>query len=65
VTKRHRGARYSKQTVVILSERTRLARSHSAKTLGALLARHARAGTIGTNAVDRPWKERPLGGDLG
>jgi hypothetical protein len=57
--------RYGKEAVVIVSEQAWRARSRSAPTLGALLARHARAGTIRADAVDRPWKERPLGGDVG
>lgn len=60
-----RVTRYCKEAVVIVSEQTWRARSRSAPTLGALLARYARAGTIRADAVDRPWKERPLGRDLG
>jgi hypothetical protein len=34
---------------------------HSASTLGALLAQHARTGTFSEEVIDRPWKERQLG----
>jgi prevent-host-death family protein len=59
-----RVTRYGKEAVVIISEQAWRARPRSAPTLGALLARYARAGTIREDSVDRPWLERPLGSDL-
>lgn len=56
--------RYGKEAVVIVSEAAWTAASRSAPTLGALLAQHARSGTIGDDMAARPWKERPLGGDF-
>jgi prevent-host-death family protein len=60
-----RVTRYGKNAVVIVSEDEWRARSRSAPTLGALLAWHARAGTFREDVADRPWKERPLGIELG
>ncbi|MGP0089375.1 MAG: type II toxin-antitoxin system Phd/YefM family antitoxin [Xanthobacteraceae bacterium] len=60
-----RVTRYGKEAVVIVSEDDWQTRSRAAPTLGALLARHARAGTFREEPTDRPWKERPLGLDLG
>ena len=60
-----RVTRYGKEAVVIVSEDDWQARSRSAPTLGALLARHARAGTFREGTTDRPWKDRALGLDLG
>ena len=57
-----RVTRYGKEAVVIVSEQEWRARPRSAPTLGALLARYARAGALGEDATDRPWTERPLGG---
>ena len=59
-----RVTRYGKEAVVIVSEQEWRARSRSAPTLGALLARYARAGKLGEDIADRPWTERPLGIDL-
>ena len=59
-----RVTRYGRETIVIVSEREWQARSRSAPTLGALLARYIRAGTFDEDVTDRPWKERPLGTDL-
>lgn len=59
-----RVTRYGKQAVVIVSEEEWRARSRSAPTLGALLAEHARAGTLDDAISSRPWKERPLGSDF-
>ena len=56
--------RYGKDAVVVVSEAQWAARSKSAPTLGALLAQHARAGTMRDDITDRPWKERPLGKDF-
>jgi prevent-host-death family protein len=56
-----RVTRYGKEAVVIVSEAQWQARSRAAPTLGALLAEHARAGSVGEDMTDRPWKERPLG----
>ena len=60
-----RVTRYGKEAVVIVSEQEWHVRSRSAPTLGALLARHARAGTFREDMTARPWSERPLGDDLG
>jgi prevent-host-death family protein len=60
-----RVTRYGKEAVVIISEDEWRARSRSASTLGALLAQHARAGAFRDDVADRPWKERPLGKDVG
>jgi prevent-host-death family protein len=59
-----RVTRYGTEAVVIVSEDEWRARCHSAPTLGALLAQHARAGNFSEPATDRPWKERPLGLDF-
>ena len=56
--------RYGKEAVVVVSEEAWAALSRSAPTLGALLAQHARAGTLGDHMTDRPWNERPLGVDF-
>jgi antitoxin Phd len=56
--------RYGKEAVVVVSEDAWTARSRSAPTLGALLAQHARAETVGDDMTDRPWKVRPLGEDF-
>lgn len=59
-----RVTRYGKEAVVIVSERDWRTRARSAPTLGALLARYARAGRLDEDIADRPWTERPLGADL-
>ncbi len=59
-----RVTRYGKEAVVIISEDEWRARCRSAPTLGALLARHARAGDLSEPFTDRPWSERPLGSDF-
>jgi prevent-host-death family protein len=60
-----RVTRYGKEAVVIVSEGEWLARGgRSAPTLGALIARHARAGTLDADIVDRPWSKRRLGADV-
>ena len=59
-----RVTRYGKEAVIIVSEQEWRARSGSAPTLGALLARYARAGKLGEDITDRPWTERPLGAAL-
>ncbi|HWG05667.1 MAG TPA: type II toxin-antitoxin system Phd/YefM family antitoxin [Beijerinckiaceae bacterium] len=59
-----RVTRYGKNAVVIVSEEEWRARCRSAPTLGALLAKHARAGLMGEPVTDRPWAERPLGSDF-
>ncbi len=56
--------RYGKEAVVVVSEKVWAALSRSAPTLGALLAQHARAGTMSDDMVDRPWKDRSLGADF-
>jgi prevent-host-death family protein len=60
-----RVTRYGKEAVVIVSEDDWQAHSRSVPTFGALLARHARAGTFREKTTDRPWNDRPLGLDLG
>jgi prevent-host-death family protein len=60
-----RVTRYGKEAVVIVSEREWRTRTRAAPTLGALLARYARAGRLDEDITDRPWTERPLGNDLG
>lgn len=59
-----RVTRYGKEAVIIVSEADWLARCRSAPTLGALLARYARAGLMSEPVADRPWKDRPLGQDI-
>jgi antitoxin Phd len=60
-----RVTRHGKKAVVIVSEDAWLAAKRGgAATLGALLARHAREGTLDEALADRPWVERPLGGDF-
>jgi prevent-host-death family protein len=59
-----RVTRYGKEAVIIVSEADWLARSRSAPTLGALLARYARAGLMSEPVTDRPWTDRPLGQDI-
>jgi prevent-host-death family protein len=59
-----RVTRYGKEAVVIVSEQEWRARSRSAPSLGALLARYAEAGLLGEDITDRAWTERPLGVDL-
>jgi prevent-host-death family protein len=59
-----RVTRYGKEAVVIVSEREWQSRTRSAPTLGALLARYARAGKLGEDITARPWAERPLGVDV-
>ena len=64
-----RVTRYGKEAVVIVSEELWQAKSKSAPTLGALLARFARSELpdLGEDAsdddaiADRPWKDRPFG----
>jgi prevent-host-death family protein len=62
--------RYGKEAVVVVAEDSWLARSQSAPTLGALLARHARAivtsddPMINDAMIDRPWTDRSLGDDV-
>lgn len=56
-----RVTRYGKEAVVIVSEEEWSIRCRTAPTLGALLAQHARAGTMSEPVTARPWKERPLG----
>ena len=59
-----RVTRHGKKAVVIVSEEAWLAARRGAPTLGALLARHASEGALDEAIVDRPWAERPLGGDF-
>jgi antitoxin Phd len=56
--------RHGKEAVIVVSEELWAARSRSAPTLGALLAHHARAGTLSGDMTDRPWDDRPLGRDF-
>ena len=60
-----RVTRHGRKAVVVVSEDAWLAARRGAPTLGALLARHAREGTLDAAIVDRPWTERPLGSDFG
>jgi prevent-host-death family protein len=60
-----RVTRHGKEAVVIVSEREWRTRARSAPTLGALLARYARAGQLDEDITDRPWTERPLGTERG
>jgi prevent-host-death family protein len=60
-----RVTRYGKEAVVIVSEVEWRAHTRSAPTLGALLAQHAQAGTFRDDVTDRPWKDRPLGAEIG
>ena len=60
-----RVTRYGEEAVVIFSEQEWLARSRSAPTLGALLARYAQIGALRGDLTDRPWTERPLGTEPG
>jgi len=53
--------RHGKEAVMIVAEKDWQAQPRSAPTLGALLARYARAGTLDDGIAARPWKERPLG----
>ena len=59
-----RVTRHGKEAVMIVSEEEWRIRARSAPSLGALLARHARAGTTSEPVAARPWKERPLGSDF-
>jgi prevent-host-death family protein len=56
-----RVTRYGTDAVVIVSEREWRARSRTAPTLGALLAKYASAGLLGADMTDRPWTEAPPG----
>ena len=56
--------RYGKEAVVVVSEQAWAARSRAAPTLGALLAQHAREGTLSDDIADRPWTERTPGADF-
>jgi prevent-host-death family protein len=59
-----RVTRHGKEAVMIVAEKEWQSRARSAPSLGALLARHARAGTMGEPITERPWKERPLGSEF-
>jgi len=59
-----RVTRYGKEAVVVVSEAEWLARTRSTPTLGALLARFARAGLPAEDMTSRPWRERPLAVDI-
>jgi len=50
---------HGKEAVIIVSEEDWQSRARSAPSLGALLARHARAGTMSETITKRPWKDRP------
>ncbi len=60
-----RVTRYGKEAVVVVSEADWRARPHSAPSLGALLARHSRAGALRGKATERPWKDRKVGIEIG
>ncbi|HTE38454.1 MAG TPA: type II toxin-antitoxin system Phd/YefM family antitoxin [Reyranella sp.] len=55
-----RVTRHGKEAVMIVSEEEWRTRARSALSLGAVLARHARAGTMTETITERPWKDRPL-----
>lgn len=59
-----RVTRHGKEAVMIVSEEEWRTRARSAPSLGALLARHARAGTMAETIAERPWKDRPLGSEF-
>ena len=59
-----RVTRHGKDAVMIIAEKEWQGRVRSAPTLGALLARHARAGTMSEPITARPWKDRPLGSEF-
>lgn len=59
-----RVTRHGKEAVMIVSEEEWRTRARSAPSLGALLARHARAGTMSETITERPWKDRPLGSEF-
>lgn len=59
-----RVTRYGKEAVIVVSEKQWEERARSAPTLGALLAKHARAVAIHDDVADRPWTDRPLGADF-
>ena len=59
-----RVTRHGKEAVMIVSEEEWRTRTRSAPSLGARLARHARAGTLSEAIAERPWKDRPLGSQL-
>jgi prevent-host-death family protein len=59
-----RVTRYGREAVIIVSEEEWRARTRSAPTLGALLARYARAGALQDGITNCPWKERDLGLDI-
>jgi prevent-host-death family protein len=59
-----RVTRHGQEAVIIVSEQEWGERCRSATSLGALLARHARAGQLSEPMSERPWKERPLGLDV-
>ncbi len=56
--------RHGKEAVMIVAEKEWQSRARSAPSLGALLTRHARAGTMSEAITERPWKERPLGAEF-
>lgn len=59
-----RVTRHGKDAVVIVSEAEWRARQKAAPTLGDLLGQYARGGRLDEDMTDRPWAERPLGGDI-
>jgi prevent-host-death family protein len=52
---------HGKKAVVIITEEEWRTRARCAPSLGALLPRHARAGTVRETIAERPWKDGPLG----
>lgn len=55
-----RVTRNGQEAVMIVSEKEWRTRTRSAPSLGDLLARHAREGTMADTIAKRPWKDRPL-----
>jgi prevent-host-death family protein len=59
-----RATRHGKEAVIIVSEEESRTRARPAPSLGALLARHACAGTMAETIAERPWKDRPLASEF-
>ena len=59
-----RVTRHGKEAVMIVSETQWRDHRRAARTLGGLLARHARAGLMAKPITERIWRERPLGSEF-
>jgi antitoxin Phd_YefM of type II toxin-antitoxin system len=55
---------HGKGAVVIVSEDQWLDRCGGTRSLGSLLAQHARGGSMRGQLTHRPWKNRVLGSDF-